>query len=182
MAKENSMEPFVVDFSGKVLDCHQADGLDEELIEEIRDRAKKGCELFVFIDTGYSANLDKPFLASDHLNLTGNNPLVGPNNEIGARFPVINDAYAFADGLLAAGEGKLSNCDSLAKLETRVGAGLKPGVVPSDEEIALINSLGADFYCYNLVPATLVAAHAGKKVCALIMPPKMRPIQRFDSI
>lgn len=33
MAKENSMEPFVVDFSGKVLDCHQADSLDEELID-----------------------------------------------------------------------------------------------------------------------------------------------------
>lgn len=171
----NSEKTFLIDFSGKFEDCYQPDSFDDEIIDEIREKASSGTEVFVLIDTGFSSNMSEPFLVKDHLNLTGNNPLVGANNEIGPRFPVINDVYQWQ----ALDVSSLSPLDKLSK---KVGAGLKPGVVPSDEEIALINSLGADFYCYNLVPATIVAAHAGKKVCAVIVPPKMKPVDSFQKL
>lgn len=165
---------FLIDFSGKFEDCNQSDCFDLETVEEIRARANAGTDLFVIVDTGYSSTMSEPFLVKDHLNLTGNNPLVGENNEIGQRFPVINDVYLWKK----CGDPALK---TLENLDQKVGAGLKPGVVPSDEEIALINSLGADFYCYNLIPATIVAAHAGKKVCAIIVPPKMKPVNSFQN-
>ncbi len=101
---------------------------------------------------------------SDHLNLSGWNPLVGPNDEaLGPRFPDMSHAYAPALTAL------LEQC---ARVE---GILLKRGVYaqlsgPSYEtpsEIRMLRTLGADAVGMSTVPEVIVASHMGVKVAGV---------------
>jgi xanthosine phosphorylase len=100
----------------------------------------------------------------DHINLTGRNPLAGPNDEaIGPRFPSLRDAY---DPDLRAG---------LHATAAEVGIDLAEGVYlavtgPSFEtpaEIRAFRALGADAVGMSTVHETIVARHAGLRVAAI---------------
>ncbi len=101
---------------------------------------------------------------TDHLNLAGQNPLVGPNDErLGPRFPDLSAAYDPALG------AKLEACAA------RLGTGLKRGVYacllgPSYEtpaEIRMLRTLGADVVGMSTVPEVIAARHMGVPVCAI---------------
>ncbi|HEY0840151.1 MAG TPA: purine-nucleoside phosphorylase [Vulgatibacter sp.] len=101
---------------------------------------------------------------SDHLDLSGTNPLVGPNDErLGPRFPDLSGAY---DPRLAA---------ALYESARRAGVELKTGVYaclrgPSYEtpaEIRMLRSLGADAVGMSTVPEVIVAAHMGVPVAGI---------------
>ena len=179
MTNTTETSTLTIDFTGKVNSLSQISSYDDQLKDEIREKASKDISTFVVIDTGYAGHFDKPVIVSDHLNLTGTNPLVGPNNPIGERFPVVNDIYL--DTKQA--NDCLSGVQVADNLESqKVAAGVKPGVVPTDSEIALINKLGGDFYCYNLVPTALIIAHAKKKLVGVILPPKMKPVENLAQL
>ncbi len=104
---------------------------------------------------------------SDHINLTGGNPLVGPNDEaFGPRFPGLADAW---DAELRA---------RLARSAADLGIDLAEGVYaamlgPSFEtpaEIRMLTRLGADAVGMSTVPECIVARHCGLRVvgCAVI--------------
>lgn len=103
-------------------------------------------------------------LITDHLNLTGTNPLIGPNiDELGTRFPDLTRAY----------DKKLR---SLAlRTADQLGFGLREGVYawwsgPAYEtpaEIRMIRTLGADAVGMSTVPESIVAAHAGLRVLGI---------------
>jgi xanthosine phosphorylase len=101
---------------------------------------------------------------TDHINLTGANPLVGPNDDaIGPRFPSLRDAYDA--GLRAA----------LRATAAELGIDLAEGVYvavtgPSFEtpaEIRAFRALGADAVGMSTVHETIVARHAGLRVAAI---------------
>jgi xanthosine phosphorylase len=101
---------------------------------------------------------------SDHINLTGHNPLAGPNDDtIGPRFPSLRDAY---DPALRAG---------LHSAATELDIDLAEGVYlavsgPSFEtpaEIRAFRTLGADAVGMSTVHETIVARHAGLRVAAV---------------
>jgi xanthosine phosphorylase len=101
---------------------------------------------------------------ADHINLTGRNPLAGPNDDaIGPRFPSLRDAY---DPDLRAG---------LHATAAEVGIDLAEGVYlavtgPSFEtpaEIRAFRTLGADAVGMSTVHETIVARHAGLRVAAI---------------
>ena len=101
---------------------------------------------------------------SDHINLTGQNPLVGPNDDaIGPRFPSLRDAY---DPELRA---------ALHATADEVGVPLADGVYlavsgPSFEtpaEIRAFRTLGADAVGMSTVHETILARHAGLRVAAI---------------
>jgi xanthosine phosphorylase len=101
---------------------------------------------------------------SDHINLTGHNPLAGPNDEtIGPRFPSLRDAY---DPDLRA---------ELHSAASELGIDLAEGVYlavsgPSFEtpaEIRAFRTLGADAVGMSTVHETIVARHAGLRVAAV---------------
>jgi purine-nucleoside phosphorylase len=103
-------------------------------------------------------------LIADHLNLSGDNPLRGPNlDRFGERFPAMTDAYDPA--LLAAAR------DASA----RTGVALREGVYimlsgPSYEtraEMRMLRGLGADAVGMSTVHEAIVARHAGVRVLAL---------------
>lgn len=100
-------------------------------------------------------------LISDHLNLSGDNPLLGPNlDRFGPRFPPLTDAYdpALRTAAQAAGE--------------RTGVALREGVYvmlsgPAYEtraEMRMLRSLGADAVGMSTAHETIVARHAGARV------------------
>jgi xanthosine phosphorylase len=101
---------------------------------------------------------------SDHINLTGHNPLAGPNDDaIGPRFPSMADAY---DPALRA---------ELHAAADDLGIALADGVYlavtgPSFEtpaEIRAFRTLGADAVGMSTVHETILARHAGLRVAAV---------------
>src|SRR4051794_1725667 len=101
---------------------------------------------------------------SDHINLTGQNPLVGPNDDaIGPRFPSLRDAY----------DPELRT--TLHATADELGIPLADGVYlavsgPTFEtpaEIRAFGTLGADAVGMSTVPETIVARHAGLRVAAI---------------
>ncbi|MBL6853335.1 MAG: purine-nucleoside phosphorylase, partial [Alphaproteobacteria bacterium] len=115
-----------------------------------------------------SIRADKPagslMILTDHINFSGQNPLIGPNDEsFGARFFDMSHGY---DPHLRA------RLHTAAKHE---GVDVYDGVYvyvlgPNFEtpaEIRMFGKLGADAVGMSTVPETLAAVHAGMKVAAL---------------
>ncbi|MBZ0186584.1 MAG: hypothetical protein K8F91_10080, partial [Candidatus Obscuribacterales bacterium] len=138
------------------------DAYSDETASFVRENARAGNKHFIVFETGYGLKDSAPHIVSDHLNLTGDNPLVGQNDNIGPRFPVINDVYSNSPAADRA-------------LGKAVAAGLAQGYRPGSEDIDKITELGGDFYCYNLIPLAIVAAHAGCTVSAVALPEGKTP-------
>ncbi|MBK9201053.1 MAG: hypothetical protein IPP57_28620 [Candidatus Obscuribacter sp.] len=156
-----------IDFTGQVKEFAQEAAFGESVIKMLRDKGK--AEVAIVIDRAYGLKDDTPYLISDHLNLSGNNPLVGPNDAIGQRFPVVNNIYLDANDTMDQ-EETWSLGNPLGKMQYAIAAGLHPGVTPTAAELEFIHKLGAKLYCYNLVPTMIVAAHAGLKVVGVALP------------
>jgi len=101
---------------------------------------------------------------TDHINLTGVNLLMGPNDDaIGPRFPSLRDAYDPA--LLGALR------ESARKLDIDLAEGVYVAVMgPSFEtpaEIRAFQRLGADAVGMSTVQETIIARHCGLRVAAV---------------
>ena len=103
---------------------------------------------------------------SDHLNLIGQNPLRGPNDDrLGVRFPDMSEVYSPRLRAIAREEA-----DGL-------GMTLKSGVYacvpgPSYEtpaEIRMLRTMGADVVGMSTVPEAIVARHSGMEVLAFAL-------------
>jgi len=103
-------------------------------------------------------------LISDHINLQGNNPLVGPNDDgFGVRFPDMTHAYDKTYRAAAREEA------------ARLGMTLHEGVYaallgPSYEtpaEIRYLRTIGADLVGMSTVFEVIAARHMGIKVLAI---------------
>jgi purine-nucleoside phosphorylase len=101
---------------------------------------------------------------TDHLNLTGRNPLVGPNDDrIGPRFPDMTEAYH--SGL---NEKLALSAQELGfELKTGIYAGLLGPTYETPAEIRMLSVLGADMVGMSTVPESIAANHAGLKVCGI---------------
>jgi purine-nucleoside phosphorylase len=101
---------------------------------------------------------------TDHLNLAGYNPLVGPNDpELGPRFPDMSRAYDPA--LLAL----LQRCAAETGTALRQGvyACLSGPAYETPAEIRMLRTLGADAVGMSTVPEVIAAAHMGVKVAGI---------------
>jgi purine-nucleoside phosphorylase len=101
---------------------------------------------------------------TDHLNLSGHNPLTGPNEEaLGPRFPDLSNAY------------DLRLAGALEEAAKEAGQTLRAGVYvqmtgPSYEtpaEIRMAGRLGADAVGMSTVPEVIAAAHLGVPTCGV---------------
>ena len=103
-------------------------------------------------------------LISDHLNLQGTSPLVGPNDDtLGPRFPDMSDAYDPAFRAIAH--------DAAARLGQSLSEGVYAAWLgPAFEtpaEIRMIRILGADLVGMSTVPEVLAARHMGLRCLAI---------------
>jgi purine-nucleoside phosphorylase len=103
-------------------------------------------------------------IITDHINLMGDNPLLGPNDDdLGPRFPDMSEPYARA----------LVDLAETIALEERIRT--RPGVfvavagpnLETRAEYRFLRTIGADVVGMSVVPETLVAVHGGMRVLAL---------------
>src|SRR5438067_3702700 len=101
---------------------------------------------------------------TDHINLTGRNPLIGHNEDaLGPRFPDMSRAY---DPRLA---------EALEEAARATHQNLRAGVYlqmngPSYEtpaEVRMARAMGADAVGMSTVPEVIVASHMGLPVCGI---------------
>lgn len=103
-------------------------------------------------------------LVEDHINLMGDNPLIGPNDEnLGPRFVELSSAYDHDMLMIAEDAGD------------KIGIEWRRGVLaavsgPSYEtpaEIKVLSQIGADAVTMSTVPEVIVARHSRMKVLAI---------------
>ncbi|MDI3327065.1 MAG: purine-nucleoside phosphorylase [Alicyclobacillaceae bacterium] len=103
-------------------------------------------------------------LIRDHLNLTGRNPLVGPNDDsLGPRFPDMSRAYdrellEFA---------RQAGAELGIPLREGVYAGLLGPTFETPAEIRMLRILGADAVGMSTVTEVIAARHAGMRVLGI---------------
>ena len=101
---------------------------------------------------------------TDHLNLSGKNPLEGPNDpRIGPRFPDLSRAYdpQLRAMLLRAAEG------AGVPLHEGVYAMMAGPSYETPAEIRMLRTLGADVVGMSTVPEVIAAVHMGARVACL---------------
>jgi purine-nucleoside phosphorylase len=105
-------------------------------------------------------------LIADHINLLGDNPLIGPNDDrLGTRFPDMSEPYSGSLRALARDEAGKRGLDT--KLREGVYVAVPGPNLETRAEYAMIRALGGDVVGMSTVPEVIVAVHAGMKVLGL---------------
>ena len=99
---------------------------------------------------------------NDHINLTGNNPLIGKNlEEFGPRFPDMSEVYSKYFLNIAK---KVS--ENTFEFKTGVYAWFTGPSYETPAEVQFAKNIGADLVGMSTVPEAIVAKHCGMEVAA----------------
>ncbi len=141
---------------------------DHQVVYPVRVLGRLGVATIVLTNAAGAINRSyRPgdfMVLNDHLNLTGRNPLLGPNDlELGPRFPDMSQPYdtALRGKTLAA----------FRSVQATVHEGVYVGLLgPSFEtpaEISMFRQMGADAVGMSTVLETIAARHMGIKVIGI---------------
>ena len=127
-----------------------------------------GARSMVFTNAAGGINLELErgglVLISDHINLQGANPLVGPNDDsLGPRFPDMSEAYTRAYRNTA----KLVATELCIPITEGVYAAMLGPSYETPAEIRYLRAIGADVVGMSTVPEVIVANHMGMKVLGI---------------
>ena len=143
-----------------------------------------GCRTLVITNAvgGMNPNMSPGtiVLTTDHINLMGDNPLIGENDDaLGPRFPDMSEPYARS--LIALAEAVA--IEQRLALQRAVFVGVPGPNLETAAEYRFLRWIGADVVGMSLVPETLVAVHGGQRVLALnvvtdaCLPDQLRPVE-----
>jgi purine-nucleoside phosphorylase len=106
-------------------------------------------------------------LIADHINLLGDNPLIGPNDDrLGPRFPDMSEPY---DRALREKARAVAAKDPAIEKRLREGVYVAvPGpTLETRGEYKLIREIGGDVVGMSTVPEVIVAVHGGMRVLGI---------------
>jgi purine-nucleoside phosphorylase len=159
-------ETEVVVLSGR---AHYYEGYTgEQVTLGIRELAKRGVDRVIL--TNAAGGIDPALhagdlvLISDHINLMGTNPLIGPNDDsLGPRFPDMTEAYSQEYREIA----RRTAAELGTDLKEAVYAGMLGPSYETPAEIRFLRTIGAGLVGMSTVPEAIVANHMGMKVLAI---------------
>ncbi|MCA9664975.1 MAG: purine-nucleoside phosphorylase [Myxococcales bacterium] len=139
-----------------------------QVVLPVRAMIAAGCKVLIITNAAggirHDYNPGDLVLIADHINLSGDNPLIGENDErLGPRFPDMSTAYdpelrmiahqqAYAEGLV---------------LKEGVYAWLKGPSYETPAEIRMLRTMGADLCGMSTAPEVIVANHMGVRVLGI---------------
>jgi purine-nucleoside phosphorylase len=140
----------------------------EEVIFPMRVMARMGLRAVILTNAAGGINLDYQqgclVVLSDHINLQGTNPLIGPNRErFGIRFPDLTHVYWEPYQMAALEEGKRLGI----QMFRGVYAALTGPSYETPAEIRYLRTIGADLVGMSTVPEVIAAAHLGIRVLGI---------------
>ena len=126
-----------------------------------------GCGTVIITNAVGSMNPGMPpgtiVVTTDHINLMGANPLIGPNDEaLGPRFPDMSEPYA-KDLVRLAEQVALELTEPLQRAVFVAVAGPN---LETAAEYRFLRGIGADVVGMSLVPENLAAVHGRQRVLA----------------
>jgi purine-nucleoside phosphorylase len=126
-----------------------------------------GCRTLIVTNACGGMNPDMPagtlVVTTDHINLMGDNPLIGPNDDsLGPRFPDMSEPYSRA--LVALAERVA--LDLRQPLQRGVFVAVPGPNLETAAEYRFLRAVGADVVGMSLVPEDIVAVHGGMRVLA----------------
>lgn len=155
----------------------------EEITFPIRIMKEMGVELL--IESNAAGGMNPNFKAGDlmiiidHINLTGNNPLIGPNDErLGPRFPDMSEPY----------DKRLIELTKRIAIEEKIGihkgvyVGLTGPNFETPAEYRFLRLIGADAVGMSTVCEVIVARHSGLRVLGIscitdeCIPDRLEPV------
>jgi purine-nucleoside phosphorylase len=171
----------VVAMQGRV---HMYEGYSlREVTFPVRVMRALGAEILILSNAAGGLNpffgLGDLMLVDDHINLMGENPLRGPNDErLGPRFPDMSEAY---DRALLDLAGRVALEE---RIVTRRGvlAGLCGPALETRAEYRFLRFAGADAVTMSSVPEAIVGVHGGMRVLGisvitdLCLPDALEPV------
>lgn len=108
---------------------------------------------------------DDLMIVTDHINLTGNNPLLGPNlDQFGPRFPDMSEVYD-QDLVTLAREKALETGISLRQ---GVYVGVLGPSLETPAETRFLRMIGADAVGMSTVSEVIVGVHCGLKIMVIV--------------
>ena len=140
----------------------------QEITFPVRVMKALGVNTIVVTNAAGGANTNfKPgdlMLIKDHINLSGNNPLIGKNDQrLGPRFPDMSSAYTpkYID--------VVKECANKLNIELQEGvyAFFSGPTYETPAEVKMARILGADAVGMSTAPEVIVASHSGIEVIGI---------------
>ena len=150
-------------FQGRI---HLYEGYSPELVTfPVRLLQALGVPMLILTNAAGGINLDFSagdiMLIRDHINLTGKNPLAGPNEDsFGLRFPDMTQVYDPDLGRRAMGVA----AQEKIQLHSGVYAGLLGPSLETPAETRFLKTIGADAVGFSTVMEAIAGVHAGMKI------------------
>jgi purine-nucleoside phosphorylase len=148
-------------FAGRV---HLYEGHDPRTVTHwVREAVGAGCDVIILTNAAGGIDVDlevgEPCLISDHLNLTGRNPLVGPADAAGPRFLDQTEVYSARLRALAHAVDP--------DLNEGVYAGLLGPTYETPAEVRMLQTVGADLVGMSTVLEAIQARALGAEVLGI---------------
>ena len=140
----------------------------DKIVHPVRTLAMLGIETLLLTNSagGISDKMKAGdfMIIEDHINLVGNNPLMGPNlKNLGPRFPDMTEAYdKQLRGLLKAAMEKHQ-----VPYHEGIYCGVSGPTYETPAEVRFLRTIGGSAVGMSTVPETIAANHMGIRVAAV---------------